>query len=71
MVRIDGLRQLLNRSIREASSVTGRRAELHISGGGTEVDRAILEQLRDPLIHLVRNAVAHGIEDPDIRRGRG
>lgn len=71
MVRIDGLRPLLNRSIREASKETGRSAELHFIGGDTEVDRAILEQLRDPLIHLVRNAVGHGIENPEERAAAG
>jgi two-component system chemotaxis sensor kinase CheA len=71
MVRIDGLRPLLNRSIRDASQATGRNASLTIVGGDTEVDRAILEQLRDPLIHLVRNAVGHGIEDPDVRAAAG
>jgi len=71
MVRIDGLRPLLNRSIREASLATGRNASLSIVGGDTEVDRAILEQLRDPLIHLLRNAVGHGIEDPGVRAAAG
>lgn len=71
MVRFDGLKPLLNRSIREASQTTGRNASLSIIGGDTEVDRAILEQLRDPLIHLVRNAVGHGIEDPDARIAAG
>lgn len=71
MVRIDGLRPLLNRSIREATAETGRSTKLRIVGGGTEVDRAILEQLRDPLIHLVRNAVGHGIEDPGPRVAAG
>jgi len=71
MVRVDGLRTLLNRSIREATTTTGRKADLRIVGGETEVDRAILEQLRDPLIHLIRNAVAHGTEDPADRVAAG
>ncbi|MCP4899678.1 MAG: hypothetical protein GY906_22150, partial [bacterium] len=71
MVRIEGLRTLLNRSLREACRDTGRDAVLKISGGNTEVDRAVLEQLRDPLVHLLRNAVAHGIEPPDERRTAG
>jgi two-component system chemotaxis sensor kinase CheA len=71
MVRVDGLRTFLNRSIREATTATGRKADLRIIGGETEVDRAILEQLRDPLIHLVRNAVAHGTEDPADRVAAG
>ncbi|MBZ0118425.1 MAG: response regulator, partial [Sandaracinaceae bacterium] len=49
----------------------GRSAELRIEGGDTEVDRAILERLRDPLMHLVRNAVAHGIEDARARAAAG
>ncbi len=71
MVRIDGLRTVLSRSVREACTKEGRLATLHISGAETEIDRAVLDELRDPLIHAVRNAVAHGIETPEQRRAFG
>jgi two-component system chemotaxis sensor kinase CheA len=71
MIRVDGLRSLLNRSLRDACSSTGRSASLRLTGGDTEVDRAVLEELRDPLVHLLRNAVAHGIEPADERATDG
>jgi two-component system chemotaxis sensor kinase CheA len=67
MVRFDGLRSLLNRTLRDANTSTGRSASLRLTGGDTEVDRMVLEELRDPLVHLLRNAVAHGIEPVDER----
>ena len=50
---------------------TGKRAELSISGGDIEVDRRILEGIKDPLVHLVRNCVDHGIEKPGDRVLKG
>jgi chemotaxis protein histidine kinase CheA len=67
MVRIEGLRTILNRAVREACAATGRRAELKIKGSDTGVDRVVQEQLRDPLVHILRNSVAHGIEPPAER----
>ncbi|MCC6876469.1 MAG: Hpt domain-containing protein [Sandaracinaceae bacterium] len=71
MVRVDTLRLALGRAVQSAALAAGRSAELRIEGGDTEVDRAILERLRDPLMHLVRNAVAHGIEDARARAAAG
>lgn len=71
MVQIDTVRGLLVRAVRDAAGTAEREVELRTQGGDTEVDRAILDQLRDPLVHLVRNAVAHGIEAPDARRAAG
>lgn len=71
LVPVENLRVLLNRALREACSASRREADLAIEGGDTEVDRGILEALRDPLVHLVRNAVAHGIEAPEERRAAG
>lgn len=71
MVQIDTVRGLLVRAVRSASAATGRQVEFRSEGGSTQVDRAILERLRDPLVHLVRNAVAHGIEAPGDRLAAG
>jgi chemotaxis protein histidine kinase CheA len=57
--------------VRDAARATGRRARLVLGQADTEVDRAVLERLREPLLHLVRNAVAHGVEDPEHRRTHG
>jgi two-component system chemotaxis sensor kinase CheA len=57
----------LPRAVRDIALGEGKQVELTISGGDTELDRVILEGLYDPLVHLVRNAVAHGIEMPAER----
>lgn len=59
------------RAVRDAAAISGKEAELVIVGGDTELDRAILETLPDSLVHVLRNAVAHGIELPDARERAG
>ena len=61
----------LQRAVREVARITGRRARLEITGGDTELDRRVLDQLADALLHLVRNAVYHGIEAPEDRARAG
>lgn len=61
----------MHRILREAASTSGKKARLDILGESTEVDRTIIERLADPLTHMVRNAVDHGIEPPDRRRAAG
>jgi two-component system, chemotaxis family, sensor kinase CheA len=58
-------------AVRDVARADGKEARLVIEGGDVEVDMAVLERLRDPLTHLVRNAVGHGIEPPEVRRARG
>ena len=59
---------LLPRMIRDLSRETGKEVELELTGNDVEIDKRILEGIKDPLIHLIRNAVDHGIETPDIRK---
>jgi two-component system chemotaxis sensor kinase CheA len=59
------------RLVRELSAQLGKEARLFISGEGTEIDKTVIEQLADPLTHLLRNAIDHGIERPDERVARG
>lgn len=61
----------LDRAARDVAKLEGKQAVLSISCGDVEVDRAILEGLKAPLLHLVRNAVSHGIERPDERLAAG
>jgi len=61
----------LQRVVRDAAQSLGKEAELTIEGGDVEVDMTIIEHLRDPLIHMIRNSIGHGIEDPDQRRAAG
>jgi two-component system chemotaxis sensor kinase CheA len=61
----------LPRVARDVAQRCGRRVEVEISGAELELDRSILDRLADPLGHLVRNAVDHGIEPPEDRRAAG
>jgi two-component system chemotaxis sensor kinase CheA len=57
--------------IRDLSTACGKQVRLAMQGRDTELDRSLLEAVKDPLTHLVRNAVDHGIETPDRRRNAG
>src|SRR5579859_304011 len=61
----------LPRAVRDMARTTGKEVEFTVSGGDTELDRVILESLAEPLTHLLRNAVAHGIESPGDRAQAG
>ncbi|AEI68229.1 chemotaxis protein CheA [Corallococcus macrosporus] len=63
----DKLARLVRRITREA----GKEIELAISGGEVELDKLIVEELSDPLMHLIRNAIDHGVESPDARLAAG
>jgi len=57
--------------VRDLCRDEGKEADLTIDGGEVEIDKRILEEIKDPLIHLLRNCVGHGIEPPTVRAGRG
>ncbi|HET7824572.1 MAG TPA: chemotaxis protein CheA [Anaeromyxobacter sp.] len=59
------------RLVRDLAAAQGKQARLAMEGGDAEVDTAIIEAVRDPLTHMIRNAVDHGIEPPEVRRARG
>ena len=59
------------RTVRDLAVACGKEVRLDIEGADTELDRSLVEAIRDPLTHLVRNAVDHGIEAPDERVARG
>jgi chemotaxis protein histidine kinase CheA len=61
----------LRRAVRDICKATGKLAKLSVVGAEVSLDRRVLEQLRGPLVHLVRNAVDHGLELPDVREARG
>lgn len=71
MVPIGPMFQQFVRAVRDISKTHHKLARLEIAGGDVEVDTRILEHLRDPLLHMVRNAVGHGIELPQDRRSQG
>lgn len=71
MMPIRWLHARLQRPVREAAASQGKLIELVTEEETTEMDRSVVEQITDPLIHLVRNAVAHGIESPQQRLEAG
>ena len=71
MVPVDQLFRRFPRMVRDVSRQCGREVELDISGQDTDLDKGILDAIAEPLTHLVRNAVSHGIEPPEERRKLG
>lgn len=61
----------LPRAVRDIAMKVGKQAELSVEGRETLIDKMILEQLYDPMTHLVNNAITHGIESPEVRRAAG
>jgi two-component system chemotaxis sensor kinase CheA len=71
MVPIGPLFRQFIRSVRDTAKSHGKLARMEVIGGDVEVDTTVLEQLKDPLLHLVRNAVDHGLEKPALRKSQG
>ena len=71
MVPFNTLTDRLYRVVRQTAKDLGKRANLDIRGGQTELDRSVLEKMTGPIEHLLRNAVAHGLETPEERRQAG
>ena len=71
MVPIGTLYSRLSRAVRDAAKSTGKQVDLDLSGSETELDNNIIQQISDPLVHLVRNSVAHGIENSSDRTAAG
>ena len=71
MQKIDALFSALPRMVRDTAAEVGKSVTLHIEGADVELDREMIEMMRDPLTHIVRNAIDHGIEAPAERRAAG
>jgi two-component system chemotaxis sensor kinase CheA len=63
--------QRMPRLVREIAAMTGKQVRLITEGEGTEVDKTVIERLSDPLTHMIRNAIDHGLETPDERIAAG
>jgi two-component system chemotaxis sensor kinase CheA len=68
---VKSLFQRLSRIVRESSDAAGKSARLVTEGEATEIDKTMIERLSDPLTHMIRNAVDHGLESPDKRAALG
>ncbi|WP_438971167.1 chemotaxis protein CheA [Methylophaga sp.] len=71
MVPVAGTFKRFNRVVRDTSKALGKEATLIMSGEDTELDKSVIEHIADPLMHLVRNAIDHGIEMPAERLAKG
>jgi two-component system chemotaxis sensor kinase CheA len=71
MVPIRPTFQKMNRLVRDLSLKVGKQVDLRIEGEDTELDRTIVEEISDPLVHMIRNSIDHGIEKPEVRVQRG
>ncbi len=71
MVPIGSVFSRFPRMVRDLARELNKEVRLEISGGDTEVDRSIIEEIGDPLVHLIRNAIDHGVEEPSLRLAEG
>jgi chemotaxis protein histidine kinase CheA/ActR/RegA family two-component response regulator len=71
MVPITRLFTKYQRTVRELSHKLGKEVRVELQGADTELDKVLVERLDDPLLHLVRNAIDHGIESPEVRTAAG
>ena len=71
MVPVSSIANRLERTVRTVSNKIGKKIDLKVVGGKTELDKTVLEEIVDPLLHLVRNGLDHGIETPDERLKAG
>jgi two-component system, chemotaxis family, sensor kinase CheA len=67
MMPFSSLLEIFPKMVRDLSRSLGKEVELLIRGGDVEIDKRILEELKTPLIHLIRNSLDHGIETPEVR----
>ncbi|KER84048.1 chemotaxis protein, partial [Xanthomonas arboricola pv. celebensis] len=71
MLPVDAVFRRFPRLVRDLSSRLGKQVRLRTIGEGTELDKGLIEKIADPLVHLVRNSIDHGLEMPDARRASG
>ncbi|GAB4165647.1 MAG: hypothetical protein Tsb0017_07630 [Geothermobacteraceae bacterium] len=71
MIPVSGLFRRMIRLVHDLSNKTGKKVELELEGEETEVDKTVIEQISDPLVHLLRNSLDHGFESPEERLAAG
>lgn len=71
MLPVDAVFRRFPRLVRDLSSRLGKQVRLRTLGEGTELDKGLIEKIADPLVHLVRNSIDHGLELPQVRRAAG
>lgn len=71
MVPVETVFNRFPKMVRQLAKDLHKQLELHIVGAETELDRTVIDEIGDPIVHLLRNAIDHGIESPDVRRANG
>jgi two-component system chemotaxis sensor kinase CheA len=71
MVPLTGTFKKMVRLVHDTALKSGKRVDLRLKGEETEIDKTVIESIADPLVHIVRNAIDHGIEKPEVRRSMG
>ncbi|WP_404450089.1 chemotaxis protein CheA [Sutcliffiella horikoshii] len=71
MVPIETVFNRFPRMVRQLARDLGKKVDIDIVGAETELDRTVMDEIGDPLVHLLRNAIDHGVETPDVRRRQG
>lgn len=71
MLPVSGVFQKMARMARDLARKSGKQVQVLLAGEQTEMDRSMVEQISDPLVHMIRNSMDHGIESPEIRRSLG
>ncbi len=71
MIPLAGTFRKMVRLVRDLSKKSGKQVQFETKGEDTELDKTVVEQISDPLVHLVRNSIDHGIETPDVRESLG
>ena len=71
MVPLSGTFKKMVRLVHDTALKAGKKVELKLHGEETEVDKTVIEKISDPLVHIVRNAIDHGLEKPEVRLERG
>jgi two-component system chemotaxis sensor kinase CheA len=71
MIPLEGLFNKMRRLVRDLARKFDKKIDLSITGQDTEMDRNVIEEISDPLVHIIRNAIDHGIEDSEKRKAAG
>ncbi|MBK8945004.1 MAG: chemotaxis protein CheA [Ignavibacteriae bacterium] len=71
MIKIEKVFNRFPRLVRDLSKETGKEINLIISGEKTELDKTLIEEINDPLVHIIRNSIDHGVETPEVRKKIG
>lgn len=71
MMPLEGTFNKMKRLVRDLSKKFNKQVSLHISGEETEMDKNVIEEIADPLVHILRNSIDHGVESPEVRQANG